>query len=730
MLVVVSTIWMPACGGGDSDSASTTAASSSAVTPAVPSGSGDPPTSQRETPPTTSGGERPGETPSAPTSAELINAALDQGTLTPGRAAVLRFLAAFQPDKLPDEYRADSAGINAEQAIEEASRLAGTLSANDRAELAPWFTPPPFDGSAYREDAAVEPTTLGDPIERTCTASQDRYRFLDVADIPARVWWPKDSAALEAKARELAEALRAQIWPELFKVMGRRPMPDGMLWCDGGSDRVDYYLATTTVKRPTGNPADGFAQPDPPWNHLFHCKGKPVWIAINGNLSSRDLKATAAHETMHAILRNHAVCSADYGWLHEATASWAEDLVYPTFNTEHIFALAYLADTSAPINQLTGTPLYGTYLYLWYLSKRFGDVVVHTVWIEAERHPDDSLAAVEAATVKYGGWHKLWSDFAAHNLNYGPFTNYQKWDPGSLSFQAHPRERCFERPCRPNGGASDVVDIFVGAGYLTANYVKVTFPSSVRSVLFTAELTQGDIDRGAHIDAVYHVDGGEWHVQDWTSTPSLATSPPTMICRDLEDQRIDELIIILSYANWEGRSPLRMETPAQLTTSNIGCARWEGDITFTSYPGECSTSSATYTVHIVFQSTQHVVDGDGAKTKFEATAGSISVDDKHCTDGVGCKVDRSQQSDGLARASLTVQTVGGAVGGSQNDRRLYYFDYHQKGVFKATRDCHRPTGPEEHSDSREGGGSGFVTSDGKISKAVSGNSLAMRPASE
>ena len=129
----------------------------------------------------------------------------------------------------------------------------------------------------------------------------------------------------------------------------------------------------------------------------------------------QDLQVTAAHEFFHAIQFNYD--AGEDAWFMEASAAWIEDVVYPTVNDN----LQYLANS--PISRpwqpadIGGSSLavYGSWVWLRYLTDRFGIDLVHRAWTLAAG-PRYSLAALALALP--GGpasFARLFADFAAAN---------------------------------------------------------------------------------------------------------------------------------------------------------------------------------------------------------------------------------------------------------------------------------------------------------------------------
>lgn len=68
--------------------------------------------------------------------------------------------------------------------------------------------------------------------------------------------------------------------------------------------------------------------------------------------------------------------------------------------------------------------------------------------------------------------------------------------------------------------------------------------------------------------------------EDWTRLPEK------LYCRDLQRERVAEIVVIVSNSEWQNRSHrLEPARPPQLSVSNVGCAGWSGSVRY-SYSSE------------------------------------------------------------------------------------------------------------------------------------------------
>ena len=104
---------------------------------------------------------------------------------------------------------------------------------------------------------------------------------------------------------------------------------------------------------------------------------------------------TTAHEYFHAV--QYAYDAAEDGWLLEATATWAEDELFPTVN-DNVQYLPYgvLGNPTYSLDQFNDVEAYGNWIFFRYLSERWpgeegsGMPVIVREIIERTTYPNSS----------------------------------------------------------------------------------------------------------------------------------------------------------------------------------------------------------------------------------------------------------------------------------------------------------------------------------------------------
>ena len=188
----------------------------------------------------------------------------------------------------------------------------------------------------------------------------------------------------------------------------RPPKSDGDR---GGNAKPDVYLAQI------GHRFYGYCTTDdrnPPeaggtWGYCvldndYRRKEFPVHTPIE------NLQVTAAHEYLHNVQFGY-----DYGeddWLYEATATWAEDVLYDHVN-DNAYYLPYgpIRELTTPLDTFTGLYHYGAWIFFRYLTDRYGGVqgsmpdLVLRIWQQADAvdGPNQySLQAIQTVLAEEG----------------------------------------------------------------------------------------------------------------------------------------------------------------------------------------------------------------------------------------------------------------------------------------------------------------------------------------
>ena len=539
-------------------------------------------------------------------SADLIDAALARAEIDAETALLYKVYANFGDPRLPSAYRGVGDAFDT-SLLRDVSGQYATLSSATRAILAPFFQPPIYQDSWYaRSRSAVAKQVVEDAAE--VIAAEECAFDPGPAPIEAgawgcidgglgtnfRVWWELEIPGEKARAEKIAQAMQNDIWPKLVILMHNEPPSDkgphrfvesdgsDAVWWDGGDGRLDIYLV---IPPPNTGGAATLAYPP-------GCDLRPSFILIDPFIDEALLIPALSHEFFHTFqfgMDQKTQCD-EWEWWSEATANWAIDFVYPQDNWEQQWAVRYLQGYGWRKSIRDGHDGgRSSYLLPLFLTKYLNDPgIIRRSWENAATSPSDSLAAIDQAVG--GQLTELWHEFAKAMPNETPYDTLRAWDtldtpiigdymnPSAtlVEIVGHlPDGTRIEKnviPLELSGGPDTRSDIPTAIAPLAMRVYRYRFQDpNARSVAFINPGYYSPLPPDAKILAFYKVVGQAWQQEDWTAKP-FAT-----FCRNLADQQLEQLMIIISNGQWRNRSEtLKLAPDPLLAVTNIGCARWEG----------------------------------------------------------------------------------------------------------------------------------------------------------
>ena len=520
--------------------------------------------------------------PETSSSNELIDTALAKGTIDHETALTYKVYAQFLDIRLPSAYLG-SVNLNTDShIIDEIQSEFPDLSPETQAILLPYLVPPVYQGAwgPPAEGASTNVNTIDLPCSQIET---DQWDSKSAMHSPVRFWWLKSRPGDEDVANSFMTAMDDEIWPKLTTLMGRIPLPDEGTECNGGGPEFDIYI-TPQIAR---SYAAAYYPPG--------CKETPGYIVMNPAVSN----AILAHEFMHSIQWSYntsADCMypGEYAWLAEATASWAQNYVYPDSNEEHAYVeWFYKGGSGGQPPKLTlrnDSHEYGTHLFFFYLTHHFGQPdIVKTAWDNTQSMK--SVDAVDNAVP--GGIEDIWEDFAVENVVEPPYDEYQVWDqlnikPSDTSLE---KDQAFTNGIYPLPNEINpltirydwftfeddarLVTFFNGLTYaLDAEPINTymgTLPISDGTTQYKFTAAAPEAVKEVKIQAYFKVAGDtEWRLEDWTDQPYMS------FCRDASAERLTDLIVITSNSSPDQVISSSGAYRSFLQTSDIGCWRYGG----------------------------------------------------------------------------------------------------------------------------------------------------------
>ena len=207
------------------------------------------------------------------------------------------------------------------------------------------------------------------PSRRTCSRRICVHWVPRTADAPPGRGWV--TTTMRVMKRTWAA--------EVGRLDYRRPLTDGGR---GGDKRFDVYLADVG--------ADGYYGYCVPERRLVGWRWRASGYCVLDDDFARSqfgakplhsLKVTAAHEFFHAVQFGYDY--AEDRWLMEGSATWMEERVADGVNDNRQY-LRYgqVARPGSPLDRYvpSGFDQYGNWAFFEFLSTRFGNSLVRTVW--------------------------------------------------------------------------------------------------------------------------------------------------------------------------------------------------------------------------------------------------------------------------------------------------------------------------------------------------------------
>ncbi len=496
-----------------------------------------------------------------PSSTARIEEALLAGDITKGQALLYHIYSELDASRLPSEFHgpADEHAHLESSIFHEAATIWSTLSQQEKDALLPFLLPPSDPDSWFSEEstslrAGVEWTNLGN----------DRIK----------VWWQTHRPEDAAKAAAILQELDTYIWPDLVSYMGgaqRAPLSDAGQKGDGGDGRYDVYLVHNTPSEPGEKPVLGWVSPTVDAKGDMKCEVTPTYMVLNSRAALSDVFfSTVAHEFMHSVQFTYDVGNCyDYRWLMESTATWVESWLYPEVNQEHGFAAKYLEQLDTkPLEhwEYKDSRQYGSYLLWFYAHQNEGlYYAVRDAWT-ASSNPD-SLAAVDAALTGAGGLKDAWPESALYNWNRPPYEDFTSQD--DLYSAAKWVDTDVTATVSPSSYA-----VPTDVGHMQQRHLNYTISSDVKRLTFINPFP-ANFDPAAKVQAILNINGTWQDAVDWTNEDRVS------FCFDKPNEKVDQLVIIITNSNSTDRSHVLDAGPAELVATSNGCKGWVGSATAT-----------------------------------------------------------------------------------------------------------------------------------------------------
>ena len=536
-----------------------------------------------------------GGAPASLSAEEKIRAAERGGAIDHDHALLYYLYAATDNPLLPARYEADGPDDRPlpelTAVLNDAQSDLPTMPAELQGAFAPFFARPDHAGSAWlgASTGVTSASYGGVHTERAgsspqpaspAVASASYAGFVD-STAAVRVWYPTE-AQKPLATQIAAEIDAAGMYTKEQKIMAATPCDDGFLSSvdNGGSSALDMYIVdfhTAVPHRIDARAARGF-ESTPAEATLTFAMDVPEhfgdacttsYVLLRDGDFGDFYKAAVAHEMFHAfqhgvpgwISRN----SASWNWVDEATATWVEDQIYPSVNSEQEF-LGHAAtsnwntsrgslpdcaggrpeagplDCSDPVNN----PAYSSYLFFFALTRSLGA----DPGIVGQLYHSLGMRSLDAVRALVPSFDDAFKQFALWNLNEGPALHYK--DVGADFSTKDLSQSNTWLPPSPGAEAPRIAvghgdDLSVVVGPTRIGYYDLKVDDGATSAAYVKQLyldlselhgkpglaLQAVIDLGHPGEAGYRR-----VVEDWTMLTERK------FCRDQADQVVTKIILV------------------------------------------------------------------------------------------------------------------------------------------------------------------------------------------
>lgn len=683
-----------------------------------------------------------------PSSDALIDQALAAGRIDAEQALIHRVYALFGDERLPLEFEGPPTDEPDHALLRELATTVHTLSQPTQDLLRPFLLPPLYADSWYAQRAGLPAPAAARPqaqraARSTATVNCEARRLPDffprVSTANFNIFYMKslDPAqdAISAQVVELIASFIEDVYRTETDLLKRFRLADTDEACNGGDGKTDIYYGgfalfgtgawTTTYPLPRGSVGVNACANRP--SMVMLNKTSKEFLAVERSLAQgRGLaKSIVAHELLHVLqfaMERQASCS-DTLWFDEATAQWVMDHVVPTIpqGEPGEFGMEAGAGRVAPNFPKSGPVLadylfaghmvpiekpgasvkrngYADYLFFQFLARTQTPDKIRQIF-DAMAGGLSSVESIAAVVDMKATWpdfaRTLWIGVDDAVLDYWNTEDQYRYGLADVYAQAPtegiPQDRKdklktlqVDQQGRPRATFELLKNAREFEGYLihprSMFYEHLKFSdATVHSVYLSNPVAALPDREFIKLQALKKI-GGRWQApEDWTGEPFK------QFCLDQRDQRIEELLLIVSNSEARRGSEQPFAIPAafpmQLGTSNVGCWAWTGEATTETTTGPPDNVAAiaratdlyfrvaaTMPGRITFGTVAGTVSGRHTATPAEACTLTLDGQTKSLYRGLGSE--SLPAEDGTIDLNLDLDLGFGAIGGDPPNRNL------------------------------------------------------------
>ena len=566
-----------------------------------------------------------------------------------------------------------------------------------------------------------------------CEASRLPDFFPRVSTAHFNIFYMKQLDPVQDAVSAQVVAMIASMIEEVYQtettLLGRFPLADTLEDCNGGDGAVDIYYGSFALFG-TGAWTHTYALA-PDQRDRNACLSRPSYIMLNKQsleflaierslAQGRPLaKSILAHELLHVLqfaMARPASCD-DTLWIDEATAQWAMDHVVPTIPqgdpgefgaepglgrvapnlpksgpglAEYLYS-GHMVSIEKP-GELPALNGYSDYLFFQFLARQYGPDKIKQIFdamVGGKNSVEAIAVAVDMKTVWPEFASSLWIGVEDHVLDFWNAEDQYRFGLADVYAQtptvgipARLKDKLKTLQVDQRGQSRAKFELLKNAlapeGYLIQprslfyEHLKFSDPT-VHSVYITNPIAVFPNNEFMKVQAIKKI-GGEWKArEDWTRESFK------QFCLDKKDERLQELILIVSNseASRATERPFTIPTfvPMQVSTSNVGCWKWQGTASSMLNGGSPASIDSLASGAVTLE-VSGVLPG---RLVFETSAGVISARSTAVL-GDGCTVTAvgsdknavkgSVPPEGTIDLNLDFDLGFGGIGGEPPDRKL------------------------------------------------------------
>ena len=356
---------------------------------------------------------------------EIINQALTEKRLDRKTTAKYLILAAFDPDKVPAEYRGVG-GIEGSDGVQYEINWARqnwlSIDTQTQQEIKRYVVSAEDPDSIFNQSAG---TSTGSKNLGIGAGTGVKQALFDLLVLPVVAAGGNEPVVFNTIQTE--GAARIHFYDAQASQAENQVLKEKAGWVRESFEKAWLVFKGIFGKEPELNIRvylRDFPQGSDLWGIATYTEGQPYEIVINRKLDKNRIQATGVHELFHIFQYAYDISlrrdDPDTKWLMEATAVWTEDLIYPEYNTEHRFTDEFFGRLAKEQVVFNGADEYTGFMLFFFLQQFRGhiDAISSIFMINKEKDARESVMTGIPA------YENAYAEFSRYNWNQDAFKIY------------------------------------------------------------------------------------------------------------------------------------------------------------------------------------------------------------------------------------------------------------------------------------------------------------------